>query len=88
MTAEYWERTEVTGQRSGDGAGYTVRESMLHRRGEDALVMACRRNNRMAGCSRFCLETEEAFMIIRGKDGERRVSIPKGRGIRFEEWDW
>ena len=58
---EHWQRTMVRG--ISDDTHYV--ESVLHRRGEDALVMACRRNQGLAGCGKFIIETVEAFTQIR-----------------------
>ena len=82
---EYWQRSVVTGYA---GEGKTVTETVLHRRGEDPIVMACRRNLELAGCGRLTTETMEAFMQNR-EDYARRTmeDIPRG-GIQAEEWDW
>ena len=72
---EHWERTMVYG--SNEDRNYS--EDVLHRRGEDALVMACRRNQGLAGCGKFIIETAEAFTQIR-KDAEehrRRKDISR-----------
>ena len=73
---EHWQRTMVRGT-DDEKKEYT--EDVLHRRGEDALVMACRRNQGLAGCSRFSMDTVEVFTQIR-KDSEehrRRKDIPR-----------
>ena len=46
---EHWERTQVVGR---GPEGDEVRETVVHRRGEDALGMAMRRNPEMAGCGK------------------------------------
>lgn len=81
---EYWEKSRVTGYAGEE----VITETVLHRRGEDPIVMACRRNLELAGCGRIETQTEEAFMQNR-KDHERRTreDIPRG-GIQAEEWDW
>ena len=73
---EYWERSVVTGRGAEDRY---AKETVIHRRGEDALQMAMRRNPEMAGCSRI----EEMK-----EDGEprRKEDIPRFRD--GEEWDW
>ena len=82
---EYWERTAVSGV---DVQKIEHRETVLHRRGEDPMVMACRRNRGLAGCDRIRTATEEAFLMIRGEQEARRPErIPKGE-VRYEEWDW
>lgn len=82
---EYWERSKVMGE--GDGWKLTV--DILHRRGADPVVMACRRSNYMAGCSKFTVETGEAFIQIRAEESgaKKRGEIPKD--LRNQEaWDW
>ena len=72
---EHWERTKVYG--SNEDRNYL--EDVLHRRGEDALVMACRRNQGLAGCGRISMDTVEVFTQIR-KDAEehrRRKDISR-----------
>ena len=84
---EYWERTMVTGENE---AGVSYSEDVMHRRGEDPMVLAFRRNLRLAECNRVRADTEEAFMQIRDiQPAQRdRGAIPKERGIRHEEWGW
>ena len=78
---EYWERTIV--------AGEDVAEVVLHRRGEDPLVMAVRRNLKLAGSNRISMETEEAFTLRKEKEIRRKhkSDIPT-EGPRFEDWGW
>lgn len=84
---EHWERTRVIGYMPEKGS---LEEDVLHRRGEDPLVMAFRRNRALAGCGSFSVSTVEAFTQIRTEgDGRRRRSeIPQDGGSRFEEWEW
>jgi len=88
MITEYWETSIVTGIKSGDD-GWTAREEFLHRRGEDPLRMACRRNNRMAGCERFFIQTFAAFIETRGGTEETRhkADIPTDRSTRELAWE-
>lgn len=82
---EYWQRTTVTGNDDEMGR---IREIVLHRRGEDPMVMAFRRNHALAGCGRIRMETEEVFMMDRAEDGQRTaVTIPRDER-KQEEWDW
>ena len=82
---EYWQRSVVTGYA---GEGKTVTETVLHRRGEDPIVMACRRNLELAGCGRLTTETMEAFQQSIGEDRQKtKDEIPHG-GHQGEEWDW
>ena len=85
---DHWERSTVTGTGTEDGREFS--EEILHRRGEDPMVLAFRRNLRLAGCSRIGVETTEAFQMERKRpEGHRkRADIPKDSGSKFEEWDW
>ena len=83
---EYWEKSVVTGY-AGEGV---ITETVLHRRGEDALVLACRRNQRLAGCRRIQVVTAEVFSEIRN-DPEKRKALedsPRDRQNIDTEWDW
>jgi hypothetical protein len=75
---EYWQRSEISGHKSGENA-YSVAQTILHRRGEDPVRMACRRDGRMAACDRITVETTEAFQTERyGLPVHRdRREIPK-----------
>ncbi len=83
---EYWQRTIVRG--TGE-EGKEHREDVLHRRGEDALVMACRRNQQLAGCSRISMDMVEAFQQIRqdAEESRRRMDIPRD-SRREDAWEW
>ena len=87
---EYWQRSYVSGAKRGDD-GYSVAQTILHRRGEDPIVMACRRDQKMAGADVFTVETEEAFAEERhGLPVRRRKNdIPKDEIQResSETWD-
>lgn len=81
---ERWEKTVVIGRGAEDR--YT-KETVLHRRGEDVLGMAMRRNPMMPGCDRFEMETVEAFALERMDGDSRRRNIPRDER-KSEEWDW
>lgn len=83
---EHWERTVVTGH--GPEGLYAV-ETVLHRRGDDVLQMAMRRNPALAGCNRIEMQTMEAFIQkCREEDARRRKEdIPRDNS-KGEEWDW
>lgn len=82
---EYWQRTTISGT-DEDRSG--IREVVMHRRGEDPLVMAFRRNRELAGCSRIRMETEELFLMEMAEDGRRTaMEIPRDER-KEEEWDW
>ena len=83
---EYWERTVVTGR--GPDDLYAV-ETVLHRRGEDVLQMAMRRNPALAGCNRVEMQTVEAFVqeCLEAEERRRKDDIPRSEH-QGEEWDW
>lgn len=82
---EHWERSAVIGY-SEDGE--RACETVLHRRGADALQMAMRRNPELAACSRVEIRTAEAFQEDRqAEDARRPEDIPRGRN-NSEEWEW
>ena len=78
---EYWQRSRVTGTKRAEDErnGIRVTDDILHRRGEDPIRMACRRDGRMAECSAFTVDTAEAFQEERHDLPVRRPkrSIPK-----------
>lgn len=80
----YWERTTVSGT---DEEGKRHSETVLHRRGEDALRMAVRRNSGLAGCQKIWMETEEAFLsTIKEETHKEKREIP--RDNIGKEWDY
>lgn len=83
---EHWERTVVTGH--GPEDRYAV-ETVLHRRGEDVMQMAMRRNPGMAGCNRIEMQTVEAFVqeCREAEERRRKDDIPRD-SRQGEEWDW
>lgn len=82
---EHWQRTMVTGQRPD---GLVIPEMVLHKRGQDPLNMAIRRNPDMPGCYLFTMDTMEAFTQIR-EDERRRTAEDIPRDDRQgEEFDW
>ena len=82
---EYWERSTVRG--NGEEGKY-AEETVLHRRGEDVLQLAIRRNHALAGCKTFSVETAEAFQVQRGDPERRRRYDEIPRSGQGEEWDW
>jgi hypothetical protein len=77
MRIEYWEKTCITGW---DAEKEKHTECVLHRRGEDALQMAIRRNPGMQACMRFQTWTEEAFIHFRKEwDEVRQENIKTDR---------
>lgn len=88
MITEYWETSFVTGVKKGDN-GYTVTEEIVHRRGEDPLKLACRRNNRMAGSEWFSIRTYHAFIETRGgaEKTRHKADLPKDRSTRELAWE-
>ena len=85
---EHWERSVVAGYGSRDEEKWDAKEVVLHRRGEDPVVMACRRNNLLAGCASISVSTEEVFTQIRKDEGRKDArEIPRDR-TPMEAWDW
>lgn len=81
---EHWQKSYVI----GTGENFQATEVVLHRRGEDALQMAMRRNPAMPGSSRVEVRSYEAFTQIR-EDGTRRTGADIPRDDRQgEEFDW
>lgn len=81
---EYWERVEVTGT---DG-NRKHKEIVLCRRGENALVMAFRRNHALTACKEISSELVEAFVMDRKDMGKHVKRTEISRDNRQEEWDW
>lgn len=81
---EYWQRSVVT----GTGEGGSASETVIHRRGDDVLRMAMRRNPKLAACSLVEIQTAEAFQEERKAEDQRRPEdIPRGQR-NSEEWEW
>ena len=78
---EHWQRSRVT------GGGIT--EVVLHKRGQDPLMIACRRNHKLAGSNTFKVKTEESFTQVRdaGSGYSKRAEIPRDKR-NAEEWCW
>ena len=81
---EHWQRSVVT----GSGENVNVREVILHKRGQDPMNLAMRRNPALAGCSRFAMDTEEAFTQIREEDARRTAEDIPRDDRQGEEFDW
>ena len=75
---ETWEQSLITGYNPEEKR--TVRETVLHRRGADALQMAIRRNQGLPGCQKFTIETEEMFTEFLKEWDPRTEAIPKEKG--------
>lgn len=82
---EHWERSAVIGY-SEDGE--RTSETVLHRRGEDALQMAMRRNPELAACGRVKIRTAEAFQEERQAEDTRRPEDIQRDRKNSEEWEW
>ena len=84
---EYWQRSEISGTKRGDG-GYNATQIVLHRRGEDAMQMAMRRNPQLAACSTIEVQTVEAF-TREIEEAPRRTQADIPRDDRQgEELEW
>ena len=81
---EHWERSVV----SGKGPEIEATETVLHRRGEDAMQMALRRNPKLAACSTIRVDTEEAFTRIREEDARRTAADIPRDDRQGEEFEW
>ena len=84
---EQWDMTKVSGVQGEDAQ--SAAETVLHRRGEDPMVIAFRRNRALTGCNRIVMETVACFNQERKGPEARRTKdeIPSG-GHQGEEWDW
>ena len=82
---EHWERTKVVGHGPD---GVITSENVLHRRGEDALGMAMKRNPELAGCSRITMDTMEAFTREREDDTRRTREEIQRDDRQGEEYEW
>ena len=81
---EHWQRSVV----SGSGENVNAREVILHKRGQDPLNMAMRRNPDMPACSVVYVFTREAFTQIREDERRRtRAEIPRD-DRQGEEFEW
>ena len=81
---DHWQRTTVTGQ----GPEGTFSETVLHKRGDNVLSMAMRRNPMLAGCDRIEFRYEEAFTQERAEDARRtQADIPRD-DRQGEELEW
>ena len=81
---EHWERVRVTGKNGEKKHN----EIVLCRRGENALVMAFRRNKALAECMEISAEVVEAFVIERKGPEPHRKRAEITRDSRQEEWEW
>lgn len=80
----YYDHSTVTGF-SQDEDRKNVTEDFVHRRGQDPLQLAARRNNQMAQMSRYTVTTEPAFH--RWVDEEptiHRADIPRMKIPEYE----
>jgi len=83
----HYERTLVTGTRKDEEKSVTVREELLHRRSQDPLLMACRRNGELARCQRFTLQTTECFNRWVDEEPARKKSDIPVQHVREWEYD-
>ena len=81
---EHWERSVVRGR----GPEIEATETLLHRRGEDAMQMAMRRNPQLAACSTIKVQTVEAFTrVIEDEPRRTQAEIPRD-DRQGEEFEW
>lgn len=58
----YFDHSKVTGYRKDErGNIHRVNDDFIHHRQQDPILMAAKRNNEMAACERFDVETWPAF---------------------------
>lgn len=85
---EHWMESTVRGW--DESQKKEITEVILHRRGADPMVLACRRNGELAGLSRIRVSTVELFSQER-RDPEKhrqRKDISFDRLWRFSDnWD-
>ena len=82
---EHWVRSTVNGK---GPEGREVRETVLHREGEDVLGMAMRRNPELSACDRFEIQTEKAFSREKAEEPRRtQADIPRD-DRQGEELEW
>ena len=81
---EHWQKSYVI----GTGDNFQATEVVLHRRGEDAMQLAMRRNPAMPASSRVEVRSYEAFTQIREDERRRtRAQIPRD-DRQGEEYEW
>ena len=58
-----YDHSTVTGYKRKENGGYEkpVTEDFIHQRQQDPVLMACKRNHRLAGCDQFFIDTQPAF---------------------------
>lgn len=81
---EHWERSIVF----GDGQEIQTNEVILHKRGQDPLNMAMRRNPKMPACDRIRVVTMEVFTQIREDERLRTAADIPRDDRQGEEYDW
>ena len=86
---ELWDMTLVHGTRGEEDAKEHLSETVLHRRGDDPMVIAFRRNRELAGCNRITMMTVAGFSQVRREETRRtKADIPKEKGNTFDGWEW
>ena len=58
-----YDRSTVTGYRKKENGGYdkVFTEDFIHLRHQDPILLACKRNIKLAGCDMFDVDTRPAF---------------------------
>ena len=59
----YYEHSVVTGYKRDEKGSYRrqAEDDFIHQRQQDPILMACGRNNEMAECEKFYVDTQPAF---------------------------
>lgn len=82
-----YDRSRVTGYRRKEKGGWqeVYTEDFIHQRQQDPILIACRRNHRLAGCDMFDVHTEQAF--DRWVDDVIMQFVPS-RAAAVPEYEW
>ena len=82
----HYDRSTVTGYRKKDNGKLEKMaiEDFIHQRQQDPILMACKRNHRMAGCDVYDVDTVKAF--DRWIDDVQAFFVPNRAHVPEYEW--
>ena len=84
----YYDRSVVTGHAGEDGGGRVISEEIIHRREQNPILLAVKRNNALAGCGRISAETVPAFSQWVDEAPHRtKADIPRQEGRDEYEYE-
>ena len=84
----YYDKSIVTGHAGEDGGGRVISEEIIHRREQNPILLAVRRNNALAACNRISAETVAGFNVWVDELPYRcRADIPKQEGRAEYEYE-